>query len=111
MADRRKLRGQLKCQSFKWYLDSVLPQLKPLSGDDFVYGRIRQGRDDCMDIALGHVPVMASLSPCSEDKNSQVGSCTVYRIVFARVSFSFNSSHLSVGEYKTELYLKKILIY
>ncbi|XP_022331060.2 polypeptide N-acetylgalactosaminyltransferase 2-like [Crassostrea virginica] len=71
VADRRKLRGQLRCQSFKWYLDSVLPQLKPLSGDDFMYGRIRQGGDDCMDIALGHVPVMASLSPCSEEKNSQ----------------------------------------
>lgn len=71
MAERRKLRGQMKCQSFKWYLDNVLPQLKPLSDDDFVYGRIRQGIDMCMDIALGHVPVLASLSQCSEEKNSQ----------------------------------------
>lgn len=71
MAERRKMRGQMKCQSFKWYLDNVLPQLKPLSDDDFVYGRIRQGTDMCMDIALGHVPVLASLSQCSEEKNSQ----------------------------------------
>lgn len=74
MAERRKMRGQMKCQSFKWYLDNVLPQLKPLSDDDFVYGRIRQGTDMCMDIALGHVPVLASLSQCSEEKNSQVKS-------------------------------------
>ncbi|XP_048732682.2 polypeptide N-acetylgalactosaminyltransferase 2-like [Ostrea edulis] len=71
VAERRKLRSQLKCQSFKWFLDNVFPQLKPLSYDDFVYGRIKQEPGMCMDIALGHVPVMASLSPCSEEKNSQ----------------------------------------
>ena len=62
-----------------------------------------------MDIALGHVPVMASLSPCSEEKNSQVRSCTVYRNVFALVSFSFISSQLTVEKYHTELKLKKCL--
>ncbi|XP_062601249.1 polypeptide N-acetylgalactosaminyltransferase 2-like [Saccostrea cucullata] len=71
VAERRKLRKQLKCRPFKWYLDHVLPQLRPPSDEDFVYGRIRQGSGMCMDIARGHVPVMASLSECSEEKSSQ----------------------------------------
>lgn len=90
-AERRNLRGQMKCQSFKWYLDNVLPQLKPLSDDDFVYGRIRQGTDMCMDMALGHVPVLASLSQCSEEKNSQVksGHCWLVCWVLLTVVVTF----------------------
>lgn len=95
-AERRNLRGQMKCQSFKWYLDNVLPQLKPLSDDDFVYGRIRQGTDMCMDIALGHVPVLASLSQCSEEKNSQVksGHCWLVCWVLLTVVVTFNKNSL-----------------
>lgn len=94
MAERRKMRGQMKCQSFKWYLDNVLPQLKPLSDDDFVYGRIRQGTDMCMDIALGHVPVLASLSQCSEEKNSQVknGHCLFVCWVLLTVIGTFSKT-------------------
>lgn len=90
-AERRNLRGQMKCQSFKWYLDNVLPQLKPLSDDDFIYGRIRQGTHMCMDIALGHVPVLASLSLCSEEKNSQVksGHCWLVCWVLLTVVVTF----------------------
>lgn len=95
-AERRNLRGQMKCQSFKWYLDNVLPQLKPLSDDDFVYGRIRQGTDMCMDIALGHVPVLASLSQCSEEKNSQVksGHCWLVWLVLLTVVVTFSKFSL-----------------
>ncbi|KAK3093544.1 hypothetical protein FSP39_017090 [Pinctada imbricata] len=70
VADRKKLRQQLKCQSFKWYLQTVYTQLRSPVIDELAYGMIQQD-GLCMDIDPGHVPVITKLNTCSDQRSSQ----------------------------------------
>ena len=41
---RVKLKEDLQCKPFQWYLDHVYPDLKVPDSQDISYGSIRQGR-------------------------------------------------------------------
>lgn len=50
---RVELRKNLKCESFKWYLENVYPELQVPDQDDVAFGELRQG-DLCVD-TMGHL--------------------------------------------------------
>ncbi|XP_071078920.1 polypeptide N-acetylgalactosaminyltransferase 14-like [Haliotis cracherodii] len=68
--ERRALRQRLKCQTFRWYLENVYPELKLPVNDEFAYGQIYQD-NQCLDIVPGQLPVLIKLRPCVESKDSQ----------------------------------------
>lgn len=41
ISSRQKLRKQLNCKSFKWYLDNVLPDKFIMTEHSTAYGRVR----------------------------------------------------------------------
>ena len=42
---RKKLRKDLKCKSFKWYLDNVLPDKFIMTEHSMGYGRVRNNNN------------------------------------------------------------------
>ncbi|XP_030854979.1 polypeptide N-acetylgalactosaminyltransferase 16 [Strongylocentrotus purpuratus] len=72
VSERKELRKQLKCQSFKWYLTNVYPELKIPGPNELVYGQIKQG-NTCLDSSphptgSAWPPVMAR---CSKKQKHQ----------------------------------------
>ncbi|XP_041467980.1 polypeptide N-acetylgalactosaminyltransferase 16-like [Lytechinus variegatus] len=72
VSERKELRKQLKCQSFKWYLTNVYPELKIPGPNELVYGQIKQG-NTCLDSSphptgSAWPPVMAR---CSKKQKRQ----------------------------------------
>ncbi|KAL4237267.1 Polypeptide N-acetylgalactosaminyltransferase 14 [Mactra antiquata] len=70
LMERKSLRKNLKCQSFKWYLDNVYTDLRLPMTDEILYGNIRQD-NLCVDVEIGHVPAMAKLTECNIDRGTQ----------------------------------------
>ncbi|WAR18862.1 GALT2-like protein [Mya arenaria] len=70
VAERRSLRKQLRCKTFKWFLENVYPELLPPVTDEVMYGNLRQG-NQCVDIEVGHVPTISKLAPCDPHTGSQ----------------------------------------
>ncbi|XP_060071951.1 polypeptide N-acetylgalactosaminyltransferase 16-like isoform X1 [Ylistrum balloti] len=70
ISNRKKLRNQLECRSFGWYINNVYPALKPPVSDEVMFGRLKQG-DLCLDVDSGHVPIITILRPCDIDRPSQ----------------------------------------
>ncbi|XP_060601725.1 polypeptide N-acetylgalactosaminyltransferase 2-like [Ruditapes philippinarum] len=68
--ERKSLRKNLKCKNFKWYLDNVYKELRLPLTDEILFGNIRQD-DLCVDIEIGHVPAIAKLSECNNDRGTQ----------------------------------------
>ncbi|XP_028398620.1 polypeptide N-acetylgalactosaminyltransferase 2-like isoform X2 [Dendronephthya gigantea] len=50
---RVELRKNLKCKSFKWYLENVYPELQVPDQNDVAFGELRQG-ELCLD-TMGHL--------------------------------------------------------
>ncbi|KAF0296662.1 Polypeptide N-acetylgalactosaminyltransferase 2 [Amphibalanus amphitrite] len=51
--ERTELKRQLKCHSFRWFLENVYPELKVPDAGDMAFGSIQQGHM-CVD-TLGHI--------------------------------------------------------
>ncbi|XP_075980654.1 polypeptide N-acetylgalactosaminyltransferase 3-like [Anticarsia gemmatalis] len=68
VADRVELRKNLKCKSFKWYLENVWPQ-HFFPTDDRWFGRIRSDIGGCLGVPAGTPGVgrPASTVPCGND--------------------------------------------
>lgn len=69
--DRLKLKKQLGCKPFKWYLDNVYPELKLPATVDLFVGSIRQG-EMCLDTLENQVGKTAGLYPCHDYGGNQV---------------------------------------
>lgn len=73
ISSRKELRKKLKCKSFKWYLDTVFPELF-IPGDSVAQGEIRNpGENMCVDSAVRpndmHKPV--GIWPCHGQGGNQ----------------------------------------
>ncbi|VDM59152.1 unnamed protein product [Angiostrongylus costaricensis] len=49
LTERKQLRKRLKCRSFKWYLDNVIPQKFVPDENVYAYGHVRTERSLCLD--------------------------------------------------------------
>ncbi|KAJ1358405.1 hypothetical protein KIN20_016822 [Parelaphostrongylus tenuis] len=49
LTERKQLRKRLRCRSFKWYLDNVIPQKFVPDENVYAYGRVRSERSLCLD--------------------------------------------------------------
>ncbi|XP_043645790.1 putative polypeptide N-acetylgalactosaminyltransferase 9 isoform X1 [Drosophila teissieri] len=75
VSDRRKLRNDLKCKSFKWYLDNIYPELF-IPGDSVAHGEIRNlgyGGRTCLDAPAGkkHQKKAVGTYPCHRQGGNQ----------------------------------------
>ncbi|XP_017044497.1 LOW QUALITY PROTEIN: putative polypeptide N-acetylgalactosaminyltransferase 9 [Drosophila ficusphila] len=75
VSDRRKLRDDLKCKSFKWYLDNIYPELF-IPGDSVAHGEIRNlgyGGRTCLDAPAGkkHQKKAVGTYPCHRQGGNQ----------------------------------------
>ncbi|KAK7504119.1 hypothetical protein BaRGS_00004423 [Batillaria attramentaria] len=98
VAERKRLRDKLKCRTFRWYLDTVYPELKLPVSDELAYGHIQQG-GGCLDLDIGQLPVIAKLRQCVQNKDSQEWS---WRRKGTIVS---NGMCLSVNPDDTQMYV------
>lgn len=73
--EQKELRHQLKCKSFKWYLDNVYPDLKVPNGDDLAYGQLKQ-TDACLDTENLKRNQLVNYQFCVAGKPSQEWSYT-----------------------------------
>ena len=49
ISSRLALRRRLKCQSFKWFLDNVIPQKFVMDEDVWAFGQVKGERGLCLD--------------------------------------------------------------
>ncbi|KAH8372711.1 hypothetical protein KR009_003242 [Drosophila setifemur] len=75
VSDRKKLRDDLKCKSFKWYLDTIYPELF-IPGDSVAHGEIRNlgyGGRTCLDAPAGkkHQKKAVGTYPCHRQGGNQ----------------------------------------
>ncbi|XP_041447788.1 putative polypeptide N-acetylgalactosaminyltransferase 9 isoform X2 [Drosophila obscura] len=75
VSDRKKLREDLQCKSFKWYLDNIYPELF-IPGDAVAHGEIRNlgyGGRTCLDSPTGkkHQKKAVGLYPCHRQGGNQ----------------------------------------
>ncbi|XP_068147212.1 putative polypeptide N-acetylgalactosaminyltransferase 9 isoform X1 [Drosophila tropicalis] len=75
VSDRKKLREDLQCKSFKWYLDNIYPELF-IPGDAVAHGEIRNlgyGGRTCMDAPAGkkHLKKSVGTYPCHRQGGNQ----------------------------------------
>eukprot|EP00112_Aurelia_sp_Birch-Aquarium-sp1_P019291 Seg4740.1 transcript_id=Seg4740.1/GoldUCD/mRNA.D3Y31 product="Polypeptide N-acetylgalactosaminyltransferase 5" protein_id=Seg4740.1/GoldUCD/D3Y31 len=50
MTDRKRLRKRLKCQTFKWYLDNIIPELEIADAYPYGRGQLKNlGTQTCLD--------------------------------------------------------------
>ncbi|KAK7103495.1 polypeptide N-acetylgalactosaminyltransferase 16-like [Littorina saxatilis] len=98
VSERKRLRDRLKCKTFRWYLDTVYPELKLPVSDEVAYGKIQQGAG-CLDLDIGQLPVIAKLRQCLPNKDSQDWS---WRRKGNVVS---NGMCLSVNPMQTQMYV------
>nr|CDJ89781.1 Glycosyl transferase and Ricin B lectin domain containing protein [Haemonchus contortus] len=49
LTERKQLRERLKCKSFKWYLDNVIPEKFVPDENVYAYGHVRTERGLCLD--------------------------------------------------------------
>lgn len=76
ISDRMKLKKNLGCKPFKWYLDNVYPELKLPTTVDLFVGSIRQG-DWCLDTLENQIGKTAGLYPCHDYGGNQEWTLTV----------------------------------
>ncbi|KAL8601609.1 hypothetical protein ACOMHN_003875 [Nucella lapillus] len=98
VSDRRRLRERLKCKTFRWYLNTVYPELKLPVSDEVAYGKIQQGAG-CLDLDVGQLPVIAKLRQCTPSKDSQEWSWR------RKGSIVSNGMCLSVNPMETQMYV------
>ncbi|KAH8234309.1 hypothetical protein KR038_007247 [Drosophila bunnanda] len=75
VTDRKELRKNLNCKSFKWYLDTIYPELF-IPGDSVAHGEIRNlgyGGRTCMDAPAGkkHQKKAVGTYPCHRQGGNQ----------------------------------------
>ncbi|XP_076441676.1 polypeptide N-acetylgalactosaminyltransferase 16-like [Babylonia areolata] len=98
VSDRRRLRERLKCKTFRWYMDTVYPELKLPVSDEVAYGKIQQGAG-CLDLDVGQLPVIAKLRQCVPNKDSQEWSWR------RKGSIVSNGMCLAVNPMETQMYV------
>lgn len=75
ISERVKLRKDLKCKSFKWYVENVYPELKIPTDETLSYGSIKQS-EKCVD-TLGHAETQTvGLYECHGQGGNQEWSIT-----------------------------------
>ncbi|XP_047102567.1 polypeptide N-acetylgalactosaminyltransferase 16-like isoform X1 [Schistocerca piceifrons] len=68
LEERSKLKEQLQCKPFQWYLENIFPELRLPNEDSSAFGQLRQG-SHCLQVENEKSPV--SLALCSEMSTSQ----------------------------------------
>lgn len=94
----RRIKDRLKCKPFRWYLETVYPQLRLPISEELAYGKLQQGAG-CVDLDVGQLPLIAKLRQCLQSKDSQEWS---WRLKGTIVS---NGMCLAVNPHQTQMYV------
>eukprot|EP00043_Microstomoeca_roanoka_P000921 m.29982 g.29982 ORF g.29982 m.29982 type:complete len:644 (+) comp10567_c0_seq1:121-2052(+) len=71
LEERKKLKEELQCKSFGWYLQNVYPELSVPGRDLVGFGQIQQG-SDCVDAGSGQMNSRIEVRPClPQDSDKQ----------------------------------------